>query len=370
MVISGCVATILTFGMWNVPVGAVQDVHMGNAEKILDIHDPIVNEESKEVEYSYLYCGYYPQGEVTSDALTADITGAAYNSSGDAVVAGNTYRRVKDGNILHYYRYEPIRWRVLEIDKQTNYAVLISDKVLDCYVYRHDLEMGDTPSCLYKWLNGYEKESDSFIGTAFSKNQNALVTTQMSCYTDKTEPQYSGKISIPSTESLFHAVDNPELSAMKTDYADQRNTDINKEKYQTMRWWIESETESIYAKYVSVDGTLCTYMPSMSAPWGESMISQSSTVVGVRPSVVLDLNRTDAWSTHEDAGNIVIDGDVDGNKKVELADAQMVLKAALKLITLSEEQSKAADVNRDSIVELTDAQMILKYSLRIISKFD
>ena len=33
-------------------------------------------------------------------------------------------------------------------------------------------------------------------------------------------------------------------------------------------------------------------------------------------------------------------GDVDGNGKVELSDAQMTLKAALKIITLNEKQQK------------------------------
>lgn len=58
-------------------------------------------------------------------------------------------------------------------------------------------------------------------------------------------------------------------------------------------------------------------------------------------------------------------GDVDGNGKVELADAQLTLKAALKLTTLEGAQISAADVDSNGKVELADAQKILKVALKI-----
>lgn len=62
-------------------------------------------------------------------------------------------------------------------------------------------------------------------------------------------------------------------------------------------------------------------------------------------------------------------GDLDGNKKVELADAQIVLKSALKIINIEAIKSKSADVDANGKIELSDAQKILKYALKIISKF-
>lgn len=59
-------------------------------------------------------------------------------------------------------------------------------------------------------------------------------------------------------------------------------------------------------------------------------------------------------------------GDVDGNNAVELSDAQMALKAALKIITLDEKQRKAADIDKNNMIELSDAQNILKAALKII----
>lgn len=58
-------------------------------------------------------------------------------------------------------------------------------------------------------------------------------------------------------------------------------------------------------------------------------------------------------------------GDVDGNSKIELADAQLALKGALKIQSLEENQQKAADADKSGTLDLNDAQKILKHSLRI-----
>ena len=57
-------------------------------------------------------------------------------------------------------------------------------------------------------------------------------------------------------------------------------------------------------------------------------------------------------------------GDVDGDDQVTLQDAQLVLKAALRIIGLPEEAS--ADVNGDGQITLQDAQIVLKVALRIL----
>lgn len=58
-------------------------------------------------------------------------------------------------------------------------------------------------------------------------------------------------------------------------------------------------------------------------------------------------------------------GDVDGNKSVELKDAQLTLKAALKIKSLDAVGTLAADVDGNGSVELRDAQLILKAALKI-----
>ncbi len=59
-------------------------------------------------------------------------------------------------------------------------------------------------------------------------------------------------------------------------------------------------------------------------------------------------------------------GDVDGNGKLELNDAQIVLRAALKISGLTQIQIQAADIDTDNQITLTDAQKILKLALKII----
>lgn len=58
-------------------------------------------------------------------------------------------------------------------------------------------------------------------------------------------------------------------------------------------------------------------------------------------------------------------GDVTGNKQVTLEDANVVLKAALKMINLSGEALQAADVDYDSAITLADANQVLKIALKI-----
>lgn len=59
-------------------------------------------------------------------------------------------------------------------------------------------------------------------------------------------------------------------------------------------------------------------------------------------------------------------GDVNGNGSVDLGDAQLVLKAALKIEKLDADQIRLADCNMDQVIDLSDAQIILKKALKII----
>lgn len=60
-------------------------------------------------------------------------------------------------------------------------------------------------------------------------------------------------------------------------------------------------------------------------------------------------------------------GDVDDNGKIELADAQLALKIALKIAIPDAKQEAAADADRNGKIELADAQKILKVALKIES---
>ena len=60
---------------------------------------------------------------------------------------------------------------------------------------------------------------------------------------------------------------------------------------------------------------------------------------------------------------------MDNNQKIDLTDAQIILKAALKIIPLEGSAEKAADVDQNGKIDLTDAQLVLKKALKIIDIF-
>ncbi|MCI6075950.1 MAG: leucine-rich repeat protein [Catenibacterium mitsuokai] len=62
-------------------------------------------------------------------------------------------------------------------------------------------------------------------------------------------------------------------------------------------------------------------------------------------------------------------GDVNGDGKVNVLDAVMVLRHDANIIKLNDSQLKAADVNEDGKVDVLDAVMILRYEAGIIKSF-
>ena len=62
-------------------------------------------------------------------------------------------------------------------------------------------------------------------------------------------------------------------------------------------------------------------------------------------------------------------GDVNGDGKVNVLDAVMVLRHDANIIKLNDSQLKAADVNEDGKVDVLDAVMILRYEAGIIKNF-
>lgn len=67
--------------------------------------------------------------------------------------------------------------------------------------------------------------------------------------------------------------------------------------------------------------------------------------------------------------NDILYGDVDGNEKIEAADALMILKNVVKLTTLTAEQEKVADVDNNEKIEAADALLVLKKVVNLIDKF-
>lgn len=155
--------------------------------------------------WSCVYFGSYPQTEVTGDALTLEITLAAYDENGDAWVDGTKYQRVSrnDINFNHqyfgdsayrYFKWEPIKWRVLQNDGSTLFVA--ADKGLDRKAYNANEGDITWEGCtLRSWLN------DFFYSTAFSsEEQGAIVSRNV---VNEDNPEYGTEGGNNTTDKIY-----------------------------------------------------------------------------------------------------------------------------------------------------------------------
>ncbi len=199
---------------------------------VSNLSNPRIEKDSgmtagQKVTWDCVWFGSYPQAEVVAsrDNYTAvdksllksgDIVensslysrlqnATGWNANNDISIDGNKYRRMKksdatytssgsgyynwsDSDTWHYFKYEPIKWRVLKVDG--NQAFLLSDIALDDQKYNTVSEsITWETSTIRSWLNGYgassnkqgnDYSSKSFIGSAFSSNErSAIVNTSV-----------------------------------------------------------------------------------------------------------------------------------------------------------------------------------------------
>ena len=181
-----------------------------------DLANPVRNEETHvvggthETTYHYVYFGYYPQKELTGNAITDEIRNAAYDSNGDAVINGRRYRRLTwemnsqtgtineitrelwngfSDNGFRYFQYEPVKWQILNNDGKTLF--LFSDQIIEQQSLHSWSDYESIWESLYlrKWLNydGTEElnlpkryKTKGFMNFAFSKEeQNKILVTRV-----------------------------------------------------------------------------------------------------------------------------------------------------------------------------------------------
>lgn len=190
------------------------------------LQNPLKDMRSGNVIWDCVWFGSYPQTEIVSEedetqlaamqemnthygtkyekvsaSAYQQIAGASYNSNNDAMVEGVTYRRMKKGDATrsnmnnskyyqwtdstsyHYFRYEPIKWRVLSV--QGNDAFLLADAGMDDRRYNESYESITWEKCTMRsWLNGYgasdnqqgnDYSSRNFLDSAFSSAEQAAI---------------------------------------------------------------------------------------------------------------------------------------------------------------------------------------------------
>ncbi|MBB5197698.1 DUF6273 domain-containing protein [Anaerocolumna cellulosilytica] len=152
----------------------------------------IVNSD-EEIKYNgeIVYFGSYPQSEVDEENLTDDIINADYNNN-EAEVDGVKYLRLTYKDVYfemnnsyqwdwdieknevpyHYFKYEPISWRVLSDSKGD--LMLLSDRILFCENYNNSNEL-----VTWEKANIREELNSSFFEMAFNdiEQDNILITS-------------------------------------------------------------------------------------------------------------------------------------------------------------------------------------------------
>lgn len=384
--------------------------------------NPVYDEATGKIKYSYVYFGSYPQTEVTGEELTDAIKQAEYNVDDEAVVDGVKYRRMKkenatyspdrgtivtkeafyqwkDSNSYHYFRYEPIRWRVLE--NQGDSLLLLADNALDCQEYSSKSERltwSNTP--IRSWLNAYDGSQNAFgadysdlggfVTYAFTEQEKeAIQTTDLKTqdnhiYNVPGGPDTSDKVFLLSVQDVTnpaygfasdYSVEDDARLVKPSEYAFAMGTWLGTtSKFYGNCWWM-LRTPGSYGQYMS--------MVYRSGVVYQEGFPVNTSYYGVCPALRVDKN-SDLWKPADEPQPKptsaptpvptqvpepkITYGDLTGDNSVALDDANTVLKMALKIIS-EPTKEKAADVDGNGSIDLADANLVLKRALKIISEF-
>mgnify|MGYP002548519333 CR=1 FL=1 len=313
-----------------------------------NIRNPRIVEDSsmdagQKVTWDCVYFGSYPQSEVTSK--DGSIYNALKNATGwdennDIMIGETKYRRLKgedatyatsgyehryDWNnnykAYHYFKYEPIKWRVL--NRNGNDALLLADVALDSQMYNtNDTDAIWEISSMRSWLNGYgasvnqpktDYSKKNFINSAFTSIQkNAIKTTNVVNNNNINYEVAGGKntsdqVFLLSTSEVYNTDTAAGYGFVKDSETDDeaRRSRCSTYAY-AMGTWRYYDTDEEYTKY---NGNVCWWLRSrgyfsdsaISVDYGDGLIDLIDGDVtdngnGVRPALHLNLSSSNLYS--------------------------------------------------------------------------
>ena len=358
-------ALLLTMTAWFIPAGLMAE----KAEAAVQLDDPVIRDTSQmaagqKVTWDCVWFGSYPQSEVVCETDTErigeltggaydnqyvtvskaqwdKITGTKYNNYGDATVDGVKYKRVSktDANYatsgesgyyewgddtVRYFRYEPIKWRVLNVNGTD--AFLLADKALDDQCYNNSSPSITWETCTMRsWLNGYDSSSNSygrdytkfnFINTAFTSSERSAIKTTEVVNDDNIEDGTAGgndtsdKVFLLSENEVYNSNTAYSYGFTKSysKYDEGRRcksstfakamgvySDTSRSHAGNCRWWLRSPGNyANFAAGVNNYGNVDSH--------GSHVYTALS---AVRPALHLDLSSSDLYSY---AGTVSSDG--------------------------------------------------------------
>ena len=377
-VLAGVMAVGIMPGSMMEKAGVKKDVEAAVTLQNPRIEADASMEAGQKVTYDCVWFGSYPQTEIVDQASICGTYGKAWvqssdyeenislytslknapddcwNSNGEiALENGEKYRRIKYGdttisqssnsyaseayytwnstNSYHYFRYEPIKWRILNTDG--NQALLLADKTLDNQKYDHKYNSYEDTSETYitwkastirSWLNGYGSSANNcgtdytgknFINSAFNSSERSAV--KFTDLDNKTTGPYSeskggsnttDKIFLLSSYDLcdtdrsvtygFGGGHDEAAKSLSSTFAKAMGTSGGMADYiGYCSWWLRSPGKyTISAAYVNSYG--------LKGVQGDYVFRE---VIGIRPALYLDFSNTGVYSY---AGTVCTDGTI------------------------------------------------------------
>ena len=299
-------------------------------------------EAGQKVTWDCVYFGSYPQSEVTSK--DGSIYNALKNATGwdennDIMIGETKYRRLKGEDATcaisgdeehydwkdnyktyHYFKYELIKWRVL--NRNGNDALLLADIALDDQEYNtNDEDVTWESSSMRSWLNGYgasvnQPKTDysrkNFINSAFTSTQrSAIKTTNVVnnnniAYGTAGGNNTSDKVFLLSESEVYN-------TATATGYGFVKGSETNDEARRSrcstyayaMGTWRNHDTDAEYTKY---NGNIWWWLRSpgdvsdfAAGVDGSGWVGRYGSYViygsgGVRPALHLNLSSSNLYS--------------------------------------------------------------------------
>jgi hypothetical protein len=201
----------------------------------------------KSSKVAYVYFGGYPTNLVESESTKKNLSKASADSKNVIEYGGTKYMKIdymqsSTQTDTLYYRYAPIKWRVLSSSKSE--LVLISDQVIDFYEY----------SGLSNWL------TSSFKSAALSSTEKKILVDDVTFLTADEVSKYS-KLNVQT--------DITNYAQMRKNYGRG-----NYNNYVVAMWWLKSSSGTPY-----IDGSGSIMTGGM----------DSSSRQGVRPVIKIKL---------------------------------------------------------------------------------
>lgn len=232
--------------------------NMGKVQAAATLQNPRIVKDSsmdagQRVTWDCVWFGSYPQSEVTEkdgDIYNTLKNATGWDSNNDITIGNAKYRRLKKDDATdcsslsghynwnytyttyHYFKYEPIKWRVLSVDG--NDALLLADVALDDQRYNLTFESVTwATSGIRSWLNGYGASANkpktdysykNFLNTAFSpEEKNAINTTNVIndnniSYGTAGGNTTSDKVFLLSESEVYHTDTAAKYGFIKNDY--------------------------------------------------------------------------------------------------------------------------------------------------------